>query len=118
MQLKCRNIHTSTNTVSRVVEFPAKALDTVVYRDQKVASERDREADFGIQNDTLCRFTRAGDWIWCLVSGRVDGRGVNQQDRDPVLNGIHAATLGAFQAGRVLFQRERLLASRTNQNVE
>jgi hypothetical protein len=71
-----------------------------------------------VQNDTLCRFPGIRDWNWRLPSGGVDGGGVNQQNGNAVLDRVDAATRGAFQAGRIVPQRQRLLAGRTNQYVE
>jgi hypothetical protein len=70
------------------------------------------------RNDTLCRFGGRWAWIWRSASGGVDGRGVDQQDRNAVLDRIHPAAFAAFQARRIFFQDERLLASRANQDVE
>lgn len=69
-------------------------------------------------NDTLCRFN-VGQAVFCLApSGGVNGGGVDQQNGDAVLDGIDAAAFSALQAGRILFQHERFLASRTNQDIE
>jgi len=52
----------------------------------------------------------------CLC--RVDGCGVDQQDGDVVLNGIHAAAYAALQTFPVFFQDHRLLANRADEDVE
>jgi hypothetical protein len=52
------------------------------------------------------------------ISSGVNGSGVDQQDRNTVLYRVHAAAFSAFQARRILFQDERLLARRANQDVE
>jgi len=52
------------------------------------------------------------------VSACIDGSGVNQQNRDIVLDWIDAAAFTAFQARRILSQDERLLTSRAYQNVK
>lgn len=51
------------------------------------------------------------------VLRRVNRRGVDQQDRDVILNGIHAAAHTAFQALSILFQDHRLLANRADEDV-
>src|SRR6266496_2197524 len=67
--------------------------------------------------DTLCRSRVASDAV-CRSSGRFNGRGIHQQNRDVVLNGIHAAACAALQALPIRFQDQRLFAHGTNQNVE
>lgn len=52
------------------------------------------------------------------VSGRLDRRDIEEQNRDPVLYRINAAAFPALQAGRILSQNERLLTRRAHQNVE
>jgi hypothetical protein len=69
------------------------------------------------RNDTLCRLPNLGKNQVVDLS-RIGGGSVDQQNRNSILNGIDAAALTAFQAGRILAQRQRLLASGTNQNVE
>lgn len=49
---------------------------------------------------------------------RIDGGGINQQDRNVVLNGIHTAASTAFQALPIFFQDQRFLAKRADEDVE
>src|SRR5260370_29567758 len=52
------------------------------------------------------------------VSGRVNLGGVDQHDRDVVLNGVHTAAFSAFQTNPRCAQNPRLLATRANQHVK
>ena len=71
-----------------------------------------------VQNDTMCRFLQMRAWNWRLLSGGLNRRGIDQQDRNVILDGIHAPALRAFQTGRVFPQGKRLLAGGTNENIE
>ncbi len=53
----------------------------------------------------------------CVLS-RIDGSGIDQQDRDVVLTGINAAAHAALETFPILFQDERLLANRADEDVE
>ena len=57
------------------------------------------------------RFGRVG-------SGPINGRGIDQHDRDVVLDGVNAPAFAAFQALSVRVQDHRLLANRANQHGE
>lgn len=48
----------------------------------------------------------------------VDLSGVHQHDRDVVLNGVHTAAFGAFQAIPIGIQNHRLFANRADQHVK
>jgi hypothetical protein len=51
-------------------------------------------------------------------SGRIDSCGIQQHDRDVVLNRVNTATDAAFQAAAIGVENDRLFAIRTNQDVE
>jgi len=48
----------------------------------------------------------------------LDGGGIDQHDRNVILNGIDAVALSAFQSFFISGQSNRLFAKRTNQHVE
>ena len=64
-----------------------------------------------VSNETAAVF---GD----QVSGSIHGSGINQQNRNAILYRVNATALPAFQAGRILFQNERLFTGRAHQDVE
>jgi len=107
MQFSCRNFGTLLSTSLRSFRM----LEPNIF--QKVAPDLARQLGERhnnhpcCQNDTkchswrdeteLCRVRTAG-WGSDADSGRVDGSGVHQHDRDAVLDRVDAAALAAFQA--------------------
>jgi len=54
-------------------------------------------------------------WVWLRGS---DGGGVDEHDRNVVLDRVDATAFAAFQAGSVGVQSHRFLANRANQHIE
>jgi hypothetical protein len=68
---------------------------------------------------TICVVSETATGEFCLArSGHFNRGGVDQQNRDVVLNRIDAAAFATLQAFGFVLQRERLLANRANQNIE
>ena len=52
------------------------------------------------------------------VLSRIDGSRVDKQNRDVILNGIDATTDSTLQTLPILFEDQRLLANRADENIE
>jgi hypothetical protein len=57
-------------------------------------------------------------WLQDIALGRIDDGFVDQHDWDAVPYRVNAVALAALQTLSVVFQRQRLLADRADQDVE
>ena len=67
----------------------------------------------------MCRFAMGENrTLSGYLSDRINRSGVDEHDRDVILDGVHTAAFAAFETLAIRTQSHRLLADRADEDVE